>query len=876
MIQNQLSNYRPPGTSAIVELPKYKQYQLLETAISQQDIAELTRLLDAGVNPAARRGKAFVLAASLGFSEGLSLLWKRHANRDDSLCRLLNFALAKCVAREVSSPATVRTLLEFGATFNGDIHKVASRAWLHTKLDGLITSGFARQCLNIEYLMRRSIQLGHLEMVKHLHEHGVDITANNDQALRMAAKYGCFDIVRYLCENGGDVTANSNEALIHAANHGNLEALQYLFEKGADVTDQDSKAIRCKGSVHDVEIVKFLHQKGASLTANDNELLSLALKEGAVAVVRYLHANGVEIECSDEDFYDKFHLGRAICGYDFELLKCLVDLGMDVNRLFSEAIALGNVQVLEYLHQHGADVTAKDNEASRAAVQFGDLETLKYVHKHGAELLLDDYSFECLGENASELIEYMQRNGVCIDASRYRNAVIDAAIEPDVKSLKYLHKCGASLADALAGLVEWEREKKRGPRQVFEGDTSNPLHQLAYSLEYIDVLRYIYENGDGLLQIPPDGPVGAYFELIRRFQRDREDYVGDGCIRQVRDALAYQKPGQVDYGTRLASAVAWVVAVLHREAGCGSIELFEGVLREQIRSLEKLVITQQQVKLTQTIDQLIIDSDALIHFNGAVKRVATELVLPHLVRRVQEGSTEAVHHLARTEATKSLAAGRDLRKLIGLNRLMHTAHSVLPAHSRPYVSSHTWPRLFTEEIDLGEGYTICALGSQDELAAEGEALEHCLGTGGYATLCASGKSQVLSLRKDGSSVATIEFSCAASDGIFRSSQKKCWTLSQFKGYRNERPDEEARRAYRRFIEKAQSKNFAFNPEVDSDNVEDKGFEAFLSFFEQETGIPEDEPELLELIRTHYDKLRTASGEPIFLALGQSGEALGAP
>lgn len=581
MLQVNLSNSGSLRVPTSLDLPKHKQSELLERAVSQQDIAELTRLLNAGVNPAARTGRSFVIAAYVGFSEGISLLWERHENRDDSLRKVLNFALAQCVANRVASPQTVVKLLEYGATFNKEVYQQASGAWWRKKLDGLISSGLARRCSDQQKdrIMEHAIKLNHVEMVRHLHEHGMDITANDNQALRLAAENGSFEIVRYLAENGADVTAHDNEALIHAARFGNLETLQYLCENGADVTARDSKAIRCDGVVRDLEIVKFLHHKGASLTANVNELFALALANGSVEVVRYLHENGVKPDYNDDFLDDNQGIGNALTGCDAELLECLVDVGVDVERLFSKAAVFGSASVLKYLHECGADITANDNEATRNALLYGDLGALKYLLDNGARLLLDENSFQSLGEQPLEFLRYVRQSGVDIGVDGPAQKLIRAAaVCGQVEALRYLHENGGSLTEALNALLEEvessnNRTRKQGDG-VFEEDSAQPLHQLAAFIEYTDVLRYLYESGNGLIQIPATGRLGTYFELVRHFDQQREKLIDKGCIRQVRDALARKKPGQLDYGARLASAAAWAMAQLHQQLECVTLELF--------------------------------------------------------------------------------------------------------------------------------------------------------------------------------------------------------------------------------------------------------------------------------------------------------------
>ena len=76
------------------------------------------------------------------------------------------------------------------------------------------------------------------------------------------------------------------------------------------------------------------------------------------------------------------------------------------------------------------------------------------------------------------------------------------------------------------------------------------------------------------------------------------------------------------------------------------------------------------------------------------------------------------------------------------------------------------------------GYGVVELTSATELADEGAAMHHCVGT--YAERCLRGGLRIFSIRKDDSRVATAELQ--ERDGA--------WRLAQLKGYRNGAPTRE--------------------------------------------------------------------------------------
>ena len=69
---------------------------------------------------------------------------------------------------------------------------------------------------------------GHLDVVKHLVDNGVDIHIMDNIPLRLASTYDHLDIVKYLIENGADIHACNDSALELASRNGYLDIVKYL------------------------------------------------------------------------------------------------------------------------------------------------------------------------------------------------------------------------------------------------------------------------------------------------------------------------------------------------------------------------------------------------------------------------------------------------------------------------------------------------------------------------------------------------------------------------------------------------------------------------------------------------------------------------
>lgn len=89
-------------------------------------------------------------------------------------------------------------------------------------------------------------------------------------------------------------------------------------------------------------------------------------------------------------------------------------------------------------------------------------------------------------------------------------------------------------------------------------------------------------------------------------------------------------------------------------------------------------------------------------------------------------------------------------------------------------------------------HEIVPITSAAGLVEEGNRLDHCVG--GYYQQCRSGAVQILSLRRDGMHVATIELKLSG-----KTADTLSFQVGQFKARRNRRPDDELHDALRAFL-----------------------------------------------------------------------------
>lgn len=124
----------------------------------------------------------------------------------------------------------------------------------------LLIDALAREYTSPEQGLIETAQLGNLNILNILIEHGINPAAQNNQALIEAVKSGQLHIVQRLLQDARvDVKTNKNQALIEAIRNGDLEMLKLLLSNGitASLTANfDLLTEAVKG--HHEEIIQWL------------------------------------------------------------------------------------------------------------------------------------------------------------------------------------------------------------------------------------------------------------------------------------------------------------------------------------------------------------------------------------------------------------------------------------------------------------------------------------------------------------------------------------------------------------------------------------------------------------------------------------------
>ena len=136
---------------------------------------------------------------------------------------------------------------------------------------------------------------GYEEIVKSSPQHGANIHANDDYALRLAAMYGHTETVKLLLDHGANIHADNDDALHSAAENGHTETVKVLLDRGARIHALNDLALGLAAQNGHTDTVKVLLDYGADIHAGDDAALRYAAKYGHTETVKVLLDRGATI-----------------------------------------------------------------------------------------------------------------------------------------------------------------------------------------------------------------------------------------------------------------------------------------------------------------------------------------------------------------------------------------------------------------------------------------------------------------------------------------------------------------------------------------------------------------------------------------------------
>lgn len=144
--------------------------------------------------------------------------------------------------------------------------------------------------------------MGNLKYLIQAIKEGASIHAGDERALEFAAKEGNFDIVKFLLENGADPSAR-NYAAYKAALKGYHKDVADLLLKNTPLKHQPAKHINenllMAAALNNKDELITAIEKGADIHYQEDRALELAAKEGNLGIVEFLLENGANPAARD-------------------------------------------------------------------------------------------------------------------------------------------------------------------------------------------------------------------------------------------------------------------------------------------------------------------------------------------------------------------------------------------------------------------------------------------------------------------------------------------------------------------------------------------------------------------------------------------------
>ncbi|AGF84864.1 repeat protein [Moumouvirus goulette] len=304
----------------------------------------------------------------------------------------------------------------------------------------------------------------HTNIIKYLVDKGIDINIDNGKSLEELAYGGYFDNFKYLVENGADI--HTSNALYWASHCGHFNIVKYLVESGANINETNNyNPIR------------------AACISGHNNILKYLLQNGATSHTINLGLTG------------------ASMGGHLDIVKCMIDLGAEVNFYYGRSLNLAcynkHVDVVKYLLDNGSIINVSTTSLENISNQF-------YIVKLLVERGLDKKSMDHILKTACfylrpNIIKYLLESGADINTDNDKpllNAIQAGNYQDNKSVIQYLIENGSNI----------------------HTDNNESLN-LACNLGQFEIVKLLVTNGADIYKCRNETLVEiikkGYFEIIK-------------------------------------------------------------------------------------------------------------------------------------------------------------------------------------------------------------------------------------------------------------------------------------------------------------------------------------------------------------------------
>lgn len=220
------------------------------------------------------------------------------------------------------------------------------------------------------------------DVVQFLVNQGVELNFHRDSAFLLAVRYGKEQLIRYVVEHGAklDLRNHVGSGAYTEAYYGNKSNIPLIHELGLDITEHGGELWRMAASDHDMKTIELLLKYGVDINYSKPNMvysygasaLTVAARFGNLAMVKFLVEHGADVTYKEKDG----------------------------DRAYSIAVSQKNIEMAKFLKEH------EPEEFHNLENKWLELQSYKLPKELIQFLQGDQLRIECEDENSS--IQYIE------------------------------------------------------------------------------------------------------------------------------------------------------------------------------------------------------------------------------------------------------------------------------------------------------------------------------------------------------------------------------------------------------------------------------------------------------------------------------------
>lgn len=149
------------------------------------------------------------------------------------------------------------------------------------------------------------------DVVKLLVEQGANLNVKQNPAFLRAVRYCKEDLVRYIAAQGAklDMVNQVGSGAYSQAYYGNKKNIPLIHELGLDIKEHSGDVLRQAVSDHDLKTLTYLLDQGVDINYNQPDMvypyratpLTVAARMGNMAMVKFLIEHGADVTLAEKD-----------------------------------------------------------------------------------------------------------------------------------------------------------------------------------------------------------------------------------------------------------------------------------------------------------------------------------------------------------------------------------------------------------------------------------------------------------------------------------------------------------------------------------------------------------------------------------------------